>query len=848
MGQDVDRIRRDVSLSATIASFGYKLTKDGDEFRACCPFHSEKSASFSAFTGSDGTERFFCFGCGEKGDVLDFVMQAKGVDLPGAIRILDGKDTRQNVKPREIEVRDPYADITPVTPPRPIDDGKKVRLYNPKRAGDKTEWGGFVPSASYLYRDADGVPIGYVLRHELPDGRKETPMVRYVRLPNGQYTWSRFPFDKPRPLYGLKPDLRKQVIVVEGEKCKDALEVAAARDCASWAGGTQGVKHSDWAPLAGHDVLIWPDNDAPGFATALEIAATLAGSAERVRFIDITKWAGFADLPKGWDAADAIADGWDKPALDAFMKATVSDSLPPFPTPEPPKPTEKPQEEQEAPAAIEAPAEPAALPDDGDGLAPAKIKREVSTGVQGVKENMPAFLGSLEIGSEVEMSHVFFAHLMKAAGGEIIKSEGEFWAYGPTAWQVIPDNVLRLAAHGFSNSGVGDKGTPLKLGKRMIDGVINELGTITQRQGFFDDVTEGVNVLNGTVIVDEAGNITLRDHDPADGMRFTIEAAFGADSPMHPPEGSMLHKLVHGSFKGDEDGAQKIDLIGEILGAAALGLATRIRQPKAFTFLGVSASNGKSTIAGLLSCLLPNGAVSAISPANLGDERRIINLAGKAANVANEISAAGISGEAFKAAVTGDVVEGRDVYRPAFTFRPRAIHVYTANKLPTFSGGLDRGLQRRLVVVQFNRTIPNDEVVPDILDRIKRDELHLLLGFAIAGAQRLKRNGGYTIPSSSSEELRNWMQLDPINEWQEARTRAADIEPVGGWFKTVELYDDFKEWAKGEGHKESFLPAVTTFGQRLAAFPGVTTKRLASGKLAMGIALIAKRVDANVPF
>jgi phage/plasmid-associated DNA primase len=181
-------------------------------------------------------------------------------------------------------------------------------------------------------------------------------------------------------------------------------------------------------------------------------------------------------------------------------------------------------------------------------------------------------------------------------------------------------------------------------------------------------------------------------------------------------------------------------------------------------FLGETARNGKSTLASTFSSLLPPGSVSSIPPAAFGDERRIINLAGKAANVADELSASAIAGEAFKAAVTGNPLEGRDLYRSAVTFTPMALHCFTTNTLPRFNGGLDRGLQRRLVVVRFNRSIPEDEIIPDIAERIRRDELHLLLQFAVAGAQRLIRNKAYTIPASSKEGLVAGVEIDALYE------------------------------------------------------------------------------------
>lgn len=286
MVSDVETLRRNVSLSSLAGQFGVPLKKDGAEWIACCPFHAEDTPSFTIFTGKDRVERFHCFGCSERGDVLDFVQKIKGVPLPDAIRILGGGMAGANVTPRVVEVRDVYADIVPLDHPGSIDPGERVKLYNPKRAGSEREWGSFVPSLVHPYRRADGSLIGYVLRHDLPEGRKETPMVMWVRLPNGKECWSRYPFPRPRPLYGLADLDERQVVIVEGEKCRDALVEKSARNVLSWPGGTEGVKHTDWSPLAGRSVVIWPDADKPGVGTMHELAGAIAAINGNVRVLD----------------------------------------------------------------------------------------------------------------------------------------------------------------------------------------------------------------------------------------------------------------------------------------------------------------------------------------------------------------------------------------------------------------------------------------------------------------------------------------------------------------------------------------------------------------------------------
>jgi DNA primase (bacterial type) len=287
MSSDIERIRRDYKLSDTAVAYGVVLEFDGNEFAGCCPFHNEDGPSFTIFTGRDHVERFQCFGCNEAGDVLDFVQKIKGVNLPEAIRILGGAKSAPNKPAATIARRDVYAGIVPIEAAEEITVGRKVRLYNPKRAGHEWEWGSFTPSRVFPYRRHDGSLVGYVLRRDLPDGGKETPMVMRVRLPDGRECWSRFPFPKPRPLYGLEKLGDGQVIVVEGEKCRDDYGAKTKRNVVTWPGGSNGINHVDWTPLAGRDVVIWPDADGPGIATAEDIAGIVHGVGARPRVIDL---------------------------------------------------------------------------------------------------------------------------------------------------------------------------------------------------------------------------------------------------------------------------------------------------------------------------------------------------------------------------------------------------------------------------------------------------------------------------------------------------------------------------------------------------------------------------------
>jgi DNA primase len=80
----LDRVRTMVPLADTVAR-QVRLTKRGREYTGLCPFHGEKTPSF---TVSDEKGFFHCFGCGAHGDVIGFVMRAEGLSFPEAVEKL----------------------------------------------------------------------------------------------------------------------------------------------------------------------------------------------------------------------------------------------------------------------------------------------------------------------------------------------------------------------------------------------------------------------------------------------------------------------------------------------------------------------------------------------------------------------------------------------------------------------------------------------------------------------------------------------------------------------------------------------------------------------------------------
>lgn len=97
----LDELRNRVTLSEVVGR-RVKLTRAGREFKACCPFHKEKSPSF---TVNDAKGFYHCFGCGAHGDVIGFTMRQENRSFPEAVEILAGMAGMQVPKSSPEEAR-----------------------------------------------------------------------------------------------------------------------------------------------------------------------------------------------------------------------------------------------------------------------------------------------------------------------------------------------------------------------------------------------------------------------------------------------------------------------------------------------------------------------------------------------------------------------------------------------------------------------------------------------------------------------------------------------------------------------------------------------------------------------
>ena len=280
---------------------GVELRGKGPEIAAKCPFHDDRTPSMSVNVEK---EVYNCHGCGAEGDAVIYLMDKRGLSRKEALREVKGEMHSTQPKPRKKESR----------PSRPY-------------------WISSLPENAitrHRYLLGDGSLAFVVCRFPKGAQAKCKPYTPAKRGGSDGWTMN-LAIREGRPLYRLremnKASSGKQVMVVEGEKCADAVASAFPKAVVTtWHGGAKAWKYTDWSPLEGRRVLLVSDADSEGRKCMFDLARHLKG----LECTDIR-----IALPEGEDhrdIADEIAEGGGQAAGEWLKRLAV-----PWKPPEPEK-------------------------------------------------------------------------------------------------------------------------------------------------------------------------------------------------------------------------------------------------------------------------------------------------------------------------------------------------------------------------------------------------------------------------------------------------------------------------------------------------------------------------------
>lgn len=110
---EIETIKQEHDLKAVIESYGVRLKKKGANYVGLCPFHEEKTPSF---TVNPKTNLYHCFGCNAGGDVIGFVTKKEGIGFREAFDRLNGNGNGKNGKPPKPKAQPSSLTAAPVQP------------------------------------------------------------------------------------------------------------------------------------------------------------------------------------------------------------------------------------------------------------------------------------------------------------------------------------------------------------------------------------------------------------------------------------------------------------------------------------------------------------------------------------------------------------------------------------------------------------------------------------------------------------------------------------------------------------------------------------------------------------
>lgn len=410
---------------------------------------------------------------------------------------------------------------------------------------------------------------------------------------------------------------------------------------------------------------------------------------------------------------------------------------------------------------------------------------------------------SFLVGSESELATALLRALR--CDRRAVYDLGSFYAWSeaePANWQEVPQEELLRHLRRFD-------GAPVLTGRdrRVSISATRAKGAIgfaaaelrLEHPSFFEAAPPGVAFTNGFVRLRPAGGTELVPHSHEQRQLHVLPVAYQAAAPA-PRFSRFLDEVLH-----EEDPAEtraKHLVLQEFVGACLFGLATRFERCVFLTGVGTKdGGNGKSQFLHIVCSLFPPEAVVTVEPGLFGDLRHRARFARARLNAVFEIEENELlDSGGLKALVSGDRITAEPKFKDPFDFTPRCGHIFNANTLPSVRD-TTRGFWRRPLVVPFTRVFDtSSERVVDLHKVIIQAELAGIAAWAVAGAERLVRQNGYSEAASAEAAKAKW-QTEANNVALYASQQLDRTVFAEHRLASSILYNDYKKWTSDGGYQ-----------------------------------------------
>jgi len=253
-----------------------KLNKSGKEHKALCPFHDEKTPSF---TVNDEMRLWKCFGCGKSGDVYDFVAEIEKTDLSGAWQILHGEQEKV-IRMKRKDALETARDWFKIQ----LKNNQKALAYIKQRGlnADKYDLG-YAPE-HYMPDDIDSEEIGLtgLFNNDRPTMRNRLIIPIYYNNELAGFTGRSLGTEEPKylnsidlkkGLYARYVNAQKPVYVTEGIIDCLALQSNGYEAISILGSHASDEQIHDLACF--NDIILALDGDEAGYRGTLQIGKSL---------------------------------------------------------------------------------------------------------------------------------------------------------------------------------------------------------------------------------------------------------------------------------------------------------------------------------------------------------------------------------------------------------------------------------------------------------------------------------------------------------------------------------------------------------------------------------------------
>lgn len=748
-----------IAIQDFLAKFQNVKRTGENQWEARCPSHEDNRASLHIAMGDKGIVLDCKAGC-RTHDVV-WAVDCKMTDL-----FLDGPKRKSANGHYE---KRPKGKDGKTIHPTPEEAIAAVR-YGVNKQAEEEGWGfdlgDRMPDCRWVYTNADGEPVGEVLRWNIPGGKILRPIRR-----NGS-GWSTGGMPTPRPLYRL-PDViaAAAVFVAEGEKAADAVRyIGEVATCCT--NGAKAADKTDWTPLAGKQVILLPDNDGAGKIFADDVTAILAG----LDPLPIVKVVRLPGLPAKGDAYEWVYDlrGTAEALRELAAEAEEIDLGTITPPPKRMPWTQREGRDKETGGKLSA-------KDDLDPEQAARAFLRDEFGYKGPDPTKP-----FEGVDPLEL--------------KIRYHREQFWIYvGDRYSSWSPDNVkarlvlyLQQSYCDLESKHINNTLLHLKAICQVADSDAMPTWLCSGLLPVGDPSTRFAAVQNGLVDIEAAVSgkgETLIPHSPR--WFSTVCLPFDYDPAATCPTWEVILN------RNLDDDAELIAVVQEFFGYC---LATGTDLHAFFLAYG-DGGTGKSATMGALRAMLGDANVSSVPLERLGDRFGLWDTYGKLANIAAEIGEVDRVAEGvLKSLTSGDLMQFERKFKDPVSAIPTAKLAFATNTLPRFVDHSE-GLWRRMLIVPFNRKVTEAERIPG-LDKpegwAKIGELPGMFNWSLEGLRRLRRNGRFT-KAAAVEALKLEYRKDcnPAAQFLEDNVRE---HPHGEILKS-KLYDEYRTYCCNWGFR-----------------------------------------------